>query len=76
MIFYGYWFYFIFICSINNSKNKVIKKDLFSQKFNVPVTLPGFFNTHSVAGIPRVEKDDPPVVVVYPPNSFWNKLNE
>jgi hypothetical protein len=43
-----------------------MKKDLFSEKFNVPVTLPGFFNTHSVAGIQRIEKDDPPVVVVPP----------
>ena len=47
-------------------KNKVVKKDLFSQKFNVPVTFFEFFNTHSVAGIQRVEKDDPPVVVVPP----------
>ena len=63
---YGYWGYLIFICSVNNSKNKVMKKDLFSQNFNGPVTLPGFFNTHSVAGIQRVEKDDPPVVVIPP----------
>lgn len=63
---YGYWGYLIFICSVNNSKNKVMKKDLFSQKFNVPVTFFEFFNTHSVAGIQRVEKDDPPVVVVPP----------
>jgi len=63
---YGYWVSFVFICSINNSKNKVVKTDLFSQKFNPQVTLPGFLHAQSGAGIQRDEKDDPPVVVVPP----------
>ena len=44
-----------------------MKTDLFSQKFNVQVMLPGFLHAQSGAGIQRDEKDDPPVVVV-PPN--------
>ena len=65
-ILYGYWVSFVFICSINNSKNKVVKTDLFSQKFNVPVTFTEFINAHSCAGIQHNEKDEPPIVVVPP----------
>ena len=47
-------------------KNIVVKKDLFSQKFNVLVTFLGFLKAHSGAGILRASKDDPPVVVIPP----------
>ncbi|MDD4967860.1 MAG: hypothetical protein PHT07_00365 [Paludibacter sp.] len=45
-----------------------MKKDLFSQKFRVLVTLMGFFDAHSVAGVLRANQDDEPPVVVVPPN--------
>jgi hypothetical protein len=44
-----------------------VKKDLFSQKFRVLVTLLGFFDAHSVAGVLNVDKNDEPPVVVVPP---------
>ena len=47
-------------------KNKVVKKDLLSQKFNVQDTFMGLLNVQSGTGIQRDEKDDPPVVVVPP----------
>jgi len=47
-------------------KNKVVKKALVSQKFNVLVTLMGFLKAQAGAGIQRSEKDEPPVVVVPP----------
>jgi len=43
-----------------------MKTDLFSQKFNVLVTILGFYNTHSALGAQGDSKDDPPVVVVPP----------
>jgi len=43
-----------------------VKKDLFSQKIDVPATFLESFNAQSGAGIQRDEKDDPPVVVVPP----------
>jgi hypothetical protein len=47
-------------------KSSVMKKDLFSQKFRVLVTLLGSFDPHSVIGIQTDEKDDPPIVIIPP----------
>jgi len=44
-----------------------VKKDLFSQKFRVLVTLFGFSDTHSIAGVLSVDTNDEPPVVVTPP---------